>query len=177
MTEKELIKRCSLHDSIAQEELYRMYAPKMLGVCIRYVRDRELAQDLMHDGFITVFSKIGDFRGDGSFEGWMRRVFVNTALGHLRKNNVLAEAAQIDVTIQLSNHDSSAIERLGAKELMGFIETMPEGYRTVLNMFAIEGYSHREIAQMLNISEGTSRSQYLRAKAYLHKVLKEAEVI
>lgn len=180
MTEKQLITRCRRNDRAAQQTLYETYAAKMYGVCLRYVRNRDVAQDLMHDGFITVFSKIGDFRAEGSFEGWMRRIFVNTALGHLRKNNVLNEALQVDAAEsvrQFDDKDCSAIERMQAAELLKCIDLLPEGYRVVLNLFAIEGYSHREIADMLQISEGTSRSQYSRARNYLYRVLEKAEII
>ena len=139
----------------------------MFGVCLRYVCDRSTAEDLMQEGFITVFTKINTYRGDGSFEGWLRRIFVNTALGHLRKHNVLSDAAELEDTQVSQTLEASAVERLSADELRHCIEQLPEGYRTVLNLFAIEGYSHREIASMLGISEGTSRSQYLRAKASL----------
>ena len=174
MTEEELIRRCSRNDRTAQQKLYEKYAPKMYGVCFRYVCHREIAQDLLHDGFITVFSKIGDFRGEGSLEGWIRRIFVNTALGYLRKKNVLQGSEQIDALRQVEGTEASAVE---PAELLRCIGKLPDGYRAVLNLFAVEGYSHREIAEMLGVSEGTSRSQYLRAKGCLLKILKEEEVI
>ncbi|WP_415970446.1 RNA polymerase sigma factor [Alistipes ihumii] len=177
MTEEELIRRCSRNDRTAQQKLYEKYAPKMYGVCFRYVCHREIAQDLLHDGFITVFSKIGDFRGEGSLEGWIRRIFVNTALGYLRKKNVLQDSEQIDALRQVEGTEASAVERMETAELLRCIGKLPDGYRAVLNLFAVEGYSHREIAEMLGVSEGTSRSQYLRAKGCLLKILKEEEVI
>ena len=150
MTEEELIRRCSRNDRTAQQKLYEKYAPKMYGVCFRYVCHREIAQDLLHDGCITGFSKIGDFRGEGSLEGWIR---------------------------QVEGTEASAVERMETAELLRCIGKLPDGYRAVLNLFAVEGYSHREIAEMLGVSEGTSRSQYLRAKGCLLKILKEEEVI
>ena len=102
-----MIKRCRQHDRVAQQKLYEKYAPVMLSICMRYVKDYHVACDLMHDGFITVYSKIGDFRSEGSFEGWMRRIFVNTSLGYLRKNNVLSEAVPVESAIQLDNRDTS----------------------------------------------------------------------
>lgn len=177
MTENQLIKRCRQHDRVAQQKLYEKYAPVMLSICMRYVKDYHIACDLMHDGFITVYSKIGDFRSEGSFEGWMRRIFVNTSLGYLRKNNVLSEAVPVESAIQLDNRDISALERMEVAELRRCIDKLPDGYRVVLNLYAVEGYSHKEIAQMLGISEGTSRSQYARAKIYLQKLLREAEII
>lgn len=149
----------------------------MFGVCYRYVCDREIAQDLLHDGFITVFAKIGTFRGEGSFEGWMRRVFVTTALGYLRKRDVFRMYDREDVLLQFGSHDASAVETMEAEELVACIARLPQGYRTVLNLFAVEGYSHREIAEMLGISEGTSRSQYLRAKNHLYRMLERQEIL
>ena len=177
MTERQLIKRCCQHDRVAQQKLYETYAPKMLGICMRYVKDYHVACDLMHDGFITVYSKIGDFRSEGSFEGWMRRIFVNTALGYLRKANVLNGSVPVDGLVQLDNHDVTGFERMEAAELRRCIDRLPDGYRVVLNLFAIEGYSHKEIAEMLGINEGTSRSQYARAKIYLQKMLQKAEMM
>ena len=112
MTEKELIKRCCKNDPRAQQELYEKYAPKMYGVCFRYVCNREVAQDLLHDGFITVFLKIGSFRHEGSFEGWMRRIFVNTVLAYLRKNDVLQDSGPVDGVLQIGNDEASAIDKM-----------------------------------------------------------------
>ena len=177
MTEKELIKRCCKNDPRAQQELYEKYAPKMYGVCLRYACNKEIAQDLMHDGFITVFSKISSFRGEGSFEGWLRRIFVNTALGYLRKTDIVGHAAEIETAGQFGSAEATAVEQMTEAELLRCIAKPPDGYRAVLNLFAIEGYSHKEIAAMLNISEGTSRSQYLRAKVFLQKLLQKEEII
>lgn len=143
----------------------------MYGVCFRYVCNREVAQDLLHDGFITVFLKIGSFRHEGSFEGWMRRIFVNTVLAYLRKNDVLQDSGPVDGVLQIGNDEASAIDKMAEAELLRCIGELPDGYRTVLNLFAIEGYSHKKIAEILHISEGTSRSQYLRAKQYLKNML------
>lgn len=144
----------------------------MLGICFRYVTDREAAHDVMHDAFITVFTKIGSFRHEGSFEGWMRRVFVTASLGYLRKRGNLADSVKADAVPNLSNGEASALEKLEAKELNEKISSLPVGYRTVINLYAVEGYSHKEIGEMLNISEGTSRSQYLRGKAQLMKLIR-----
>ena len=145
----------------------------MLGICMRYVKDYHVACDLMHDGFITVYSKIGDFRSEGSFEGWMRRIFVNTALGYLRKANVLNGSVPVDGLVQLDNHDVTVFERMEAAELRRCIDRLPDGYRVVLNLFAIEGYSHKEISEMMNITESTSRSQFTRAKQLLQRRINE----
>ena len=127
----------------------------------------------MQEGFIKVFSAIGSFEGSGSFEGWMRRIFVNTALEYLRKNDILKESIEIDNTEVLQEVDYSAIERISADELMELIAELPPGFRTVFNMFVIEGYSHKEIGDALGITESTSRSQLTRAKRLLQKKLEE----
>lgn len=171
VTEKQLIERCAKYDREAQQLLYEKYAPKMLGICFRYVADRDTAYDIMHDAFITVFTKIGSFRHEGSFEGWMRRVFVTASLGYLRKRNNFKDSVQAETAAELTDGDPSALEKLEAKELNEHISSLPVGYRTVINLYAIEGYSHKEIAEMLNINEGTSRSQYLRGKAQLLKLV------
>ena len=177
VTEKQLIERCQKGDGKAMKYLYEHYADKMLGVCYRYVNDRDTARDLLHDGFVTVFTKISDFRGDGAFEGWLRRIFVNTALGFLRKNANLNDSRQVDDMFDLSENGASVLEKMSAAELLETIGRMPDGYRTVLNLYAVEGYSHKEIADLLNISENTSRSQYARAKSYLQRSLTKMELI
>ena len=177
MNEKELIEACKNNDVRAQKLLYETFARKMMSVCLRYADNREMAEDFLQDGFIKVFSSIRSYSYEGSFEGWMRRIFVNTSLGYLRKNNVLSEAVPVESAIQLDNRDISALERMEVAELRRCIDQLPDGYRVVLNLYAVEGYSHKEIAQMLGISEGTSRSQYARAKIYLQKLLREAEII
>ena len=177
MSEDTLIANCRQGDRKAMQALYEQYAAKMLAVCFRYVNDGSIARDLLHDGFIIVFNKIGDFRGEGSFEGWMRRVFVTTSLGYLRKQGNLKDRKSLDQAGLLTDKEASVLDKMSSEEIMSCIGKLPEGYRTVLNLFAVEGYSHREIAGMLGISEGTSRSQYSRARAFLLRVLKEMEII
>lgn len=140
-----------------------------MGVCLRYVDDRETARDLLQDGFVKVFTGLDSYAGSGSFEGWMRRIFVNCALEYLRRSDVLREATDLENTAELIHPDSSAISDLSAAELMRLVSELPTGFRTVFNMFAIEGYSHKEIGEMLGITESTSRSQYTRAKQLLQR--------
>lgn len=147
------------------------FSSLMYGVCLRYVKDRSLAEDIMHDGFITIFTKIGEFRGEGSFEGWCRRIFVNTALGHLRKKNALDESDNIDDIRWLEGGGTDAVEKMSGDELLEVIDHLPQGYRTILNLYAVEGYSHKEIGEMLGISENTSRSQYFRARGKLMEII------
>ena len=177
MTEEELISACKKRDPRAMKRLYELYSSKMLGVCNRYVNDRETARDLMHDGFCTLFEKIGDYRAEGSFEGWVRKIFVNMALGHLRKSLKEGYSDPVEEHYQLEDPEGSPLREMETEELLKCIRRLPVGYRTVLNLFAIEGYSHREIAQMLGINENTSRSQYSRAKSQLLKMLKQAQMI
>ena len=128
-----------------------------------------MARDLLQDGFVKVFTGLDSYAGSGSFEGWMRRIFVNCALEYLRRSDVLREATDLENTAELIHPDSSAISDLSAAELMRLVSELPTGFRTVFNMFAIEGYSHKEIGEMLGITESTSRSQYTRAKQLLQR--------
>lgn len=173
MNEKELIEACKNNDVRAQKLLYETFACKMMSVCLRYADNREMAEDFLQDGFIKVFSSIRSYSYEGSFEGWMRRIFVNTALEALRKNDLLRNGVELNALEPQQEADYSAVEKISADELMELIAQLPPGFRTVFNMFAIEGYSHREIAETLNINESTSRSQYTRAKRLLQKWIKE----
>ncbi len=168
--EQQLITDFKKGKSGAQKKIFEMHAPAMLAVCVRYVRDRETARDLLQDGFIKVFEKADTYSGTGSLAGWMRRIFVNTALEFLRQNDALKMSSSIDdYHDAFANNDISVIEKISTKDLLACVAQLPDGYRTVFNLYAIEGYSHSEIAEMLNISEGTSRSQYMRARNILQK--------
>ena len=173
MSLEELAKKSLQNDRIAQRLLYESLAGKMLTVCNRYVGDRETARDVMHDGFIRLFEKLESFSGTGSFEGWARRIFVNTALTHLRKSNILRFSEPIDDLSSMSSLPFSELDAFSTEDLLKCIASMPPGFRAVFNLFAIEGYSHDEIAQILRISENTSRSQYVRARQWLQKRLKD----
>ncbi|MBR5856166.1 MAG: sigma-70 family RNA polymerase sigma factor [Bacteroidales bacterium] len=145
----------------------------MYSLCIRYVGNRETAKDVLHDGFIILFSKLETYKGEGSFEGWARRIFINAALMHLRKSDVLKYSEEYETAAQDMNVAPNALERLEAERLMKMVCAMPAGFRTVFNMYAIEGYSHQEIAKELNITEGGSRSQLSRARLWLQERLRE----
>lgn len=173
MNELQLIASCRKGERRAQKELYETYSRKMMGVCLRYVNDRETARDILQDGFVKVFAGMDSYTASGSFEGWMRRIFVNCALEYLRKSDVLREATNLDNTAELIHPDSSVISDMSAEELMKLVRELPVGFRTVFNMFAIEGYSHKEIGEMLNITESTSRSQYTRAKQLLQRKIND----
>lgn len=171
MDEQLMIAGCKRGDSSARKQLYELYAPAMLSVCIRYVNDRETARDLLQDGFIKIFTKIGTYSGSGSLGGWVRRIFVTTALEYLRHKDALKMSINIDEydNNYTGNFDVPILDQLSADELMGCITQLPDGFRTVFNLFAIEGYTHSEIAEMLNIKESTSRSQFVRAKKILQE--------
>ena len=160
------------NDRAAQKQMYEWLAPRMFAVCLRYVGDRESARDVMHDAFITLFSKLGSYKGEGAFEGWARRIFITTSLMHLRKKDVLKYAEDVQTHGNDMGYDPSVIDRMDAQSLLKIVSQMPAGFRTVFNMYAIEGYSHQEIAKELGITEGGSRSQLSRAKIWLKDKLK-----
>lgn len=172
---RQLIDSCMNGNREAQKILYDHLAPKMFPLCIRYVGDRTLAEDVLQDGFITLFSKLESYKGEGSFEGWARRIFVTTALMDLRKKDALKMSEDLDAARSLKADNVSQTQNIGYKELMKLVMSMPTGFRTVFNMYAIEGFSHKEIGKMLGISETTSRTQFSRARIWLQNKIKEQE--
>lgn len=166
---KQILEACRQGDRSAQKALYDRLAPVMYPVCIRYAGDREVAKDLLQDGFVTLFASLEQFRGDGSFEGWARRIFVNTALMYLRRHDALRESGDLEAAVQLKSDTATPVQEMGYRELMALVMELPAGFRTVFNMYVVEGYSHREIAEALGISEVTSRSQLNRARALLRE--------
>jgi len=173
---EELAQRSLKRDPFAQRQLYERLSPKMLALCCRYIGNKEAAKDVMHDGFIMVFEKLGNYMGAGSFEGWVRKIMVNTALTHLRKADALKYSEQVDQVHPLSLVSFDEYEKLSSKDILKCIAGMPPGFRAVFNLFAIEGYPHKEIAQILRISESTSRSQYARARSWLQEKLIQENV-
>ncbi len=173
MMEKYLIEGCKKRERKAQKELYEMYSRKMMGVCLRYVGDRETARDLLQEGFVRVFTSIDSYSEKGSFEGWLHKIFVNCALEYLRQSDVLREAVEYDYSVEQIVFDDLIISEISASELLRLVQELPNGLRAVFNLFAIEGYSHKEIAEMLRVTESTSRSQYVRAKQLLQRRINE----
>ena len=169
MDELQLIEGCRKGDRRAQKALYETFSRKMMSVCLRYVSDWETARDLLQEGFVKVFTHIDSYTGNGSFEGWIRKIFVNSALEYLRHADVLRESTDLDQTAEVAQTDSSPLSDISAAELMQLVQSLPAGFRTIFNLFAIEGYSHKEISEQLNITESTSRSQYTRAKQLLQR--------
>ncbi len=168
----EILSLCKKGDRLAQKRLFDSLASKMLPLCKRYMGDDQSAQDVLQEGFITLFTKLDAYEGSGSFEGWARRIFVNTALMQLRKQGTLMEKG-IDNFETVGTEDSRIVHNLDYEHLIKLIGDLPPGFRTVFNLYVIEGFSHKEIAQALGISENTSRSQLQRARMLLQKRLKE----
>lgn len=177
MTEEELINKCTSGDRLAQRMFYEKFAGKMMGVALRYMNGNDEAQDVLQDGFIKIYSKLSDYKSQGSIEGWIRRIIVNTALDQIRKNKKLKNNVDVDNVSYLLDDNSFIIEELNAKDLLKIIHKLPDGYRLVFNLFAIEGYSHKEIANRLNITESTSKSQYSRSRKMLRSMLEKNEYI
>jgi RNA polymerase sigma-70 factor (ECF subfamily) len=167
-TENDLVVACKRGDRLAQRELYERYSRKMFAVCLRYVRQRMEAEDILADSFMKVFTHIQNFKEEGSLEGWVRRIVVNECLGLLRKQRLMYVESNADEHAQVSSPTDHSTQ-MHADELMDMIQDLPTGYRTIFNLYAIEGYSHKEIAEMLNINENTSKSQLSRARTLLQK--------
>ncbi len=178
MSDEQLVKKCLEKDALAQKYLFDLYSRKMMGVCLRYSRDLEEAQDVLQMGFIKVFEKLDMYNRKGSLEGWIRKIIVNTALDNIRKNKKFMNDIELDkVDYQMQNYNEDAIDVLSARDLLDVIQKMPPGFKTVFNMYVIEGYSHQEIAEELNISVNTSKSQLSRARGYLQKILIKEKVL
>jgi len=177
MTEESLIKKCASGNSLAQKTFYEKFAGKMMGVCLRYAKDYEEAQDIMQDAFIKIFGKLADYEKKGSLDGWIRRIVVNTALDSYRKNKKHQQNVGVDTVDYLLENKTFIIEELNANDLLAVIKTIPAGYQMAFNLFAIEGYSHKEIAEKLNITESTSKSQYSRARKLLREILVEKNIV
>ena len=174
LTEEELLEGCRKGKASAQRGLYDRLAPKMLGVCFRYIKDRDEAEHVMIGSIVKVFDKLDQFKGDGSFEGWVRRIIVNDCLMYIRKNKNMSLQSDIE---EVNDDPNLSVmeEQLDAEDLIKLIEELPVGYRTVFNLYAIEGYSHAEIAEQLGINENTSKSQLSRARKWLQNRLAELE--
>jgi RNA polymerase sigma factor (sigma-70 family) len=172
--EEELIKGCLRRDRNAQQQLFDLYSAKMYGICYRYVRHAMEAEDILVTAFTKVFERIAQFKGEGSFEGWIRRIMVNEALTYLRKSRSMYLETDLEQADREPDYDRLG-DHLEAEDLMKMIQELPAGYRLVFNMYAIDGYSHKEIAEQLGINENTSKSQLSRARVYLQKMLAESD--
>ena len=176
----DIIKRCKQGDRKAQESVYNLLAGKMFAVCLRYCANYEDARDVLHDGFITVFTKMGQFHSEGSFEGWVRRIIVNHAVEYYRSHAKMPVISGLDdndryfaAPEEVDTDDDWGAYQLSEAEILAFIDELPPQYRVVFNLYVIDGLSHREISQKLEISEGTSRSNLLRARSILQKLIND----
>jgi RNA polymerase sigma-70 factor (ECF subfamily) len=172
---EQTIRECQKGKRQAQRAIYDSLAGRMYGVCLRYTRNQAEAEDCLQDGFVKVFSRIGDFRFEGSFEGWVRRIIVNTVIEHFRRRTLTTEYVDIEEITEVVRHEETDIGELNAAWLLQLIKELPPQYQVVFSLFAIEGYPHDEIAKMLNISEGTSKSNLSRARKWLQKRIEETK--
>ncbi len=177
MTQQNLIQACSQNNAVAQRELYNRYSGLMFGICYRYAYRKEDAEDMLQEGFIKIFCSIISFENKGNFEGWMKRIMVNTCINYLQKNKKFAEIINIELVQHLEVKESNIASKLLGKQVMECLRMMPFGFRTIINLYAIEGYTHKEIAGMLGISEPTCRTQYIRGKAVLESILIDKKII
>jgi len=176
MTEENLIKGCLQEDRECQRELYKRFSGKMMAVCMRYASSRMEAEDMLQEGFIKVFDNIGKFKMEGSLEGWVRRIMVNNAINKIRSNKIKFEELG-NVSDDFMQYDKNIIDKMSEQDILKLISQMPQGYKYVFNMYAIEGLSHKEIADNLGIEEASSRSQYAKAKKYLQQQIIKLEKI
>lgn len=170
-SDSDLVEGCLRGDRAAQHELYNRFAPKMYGLCLRYATNAEEAEDILQESFIKTFRKISSFRGEGSFEGWLRRIFVNTAIEQYRKRMYLQPVTEYEEATIEGNY-LSVLDNLAERDIIKLVQKLSPGYRTVFNLYVVEGYSHKQIAEHLGISEGTSKSQLSRAKQILQHLVK-----
>jgi RNA polymerase sigma-70 factor (ECF subfamily) len=171
-SDNDLIEGCLRGDRGAQKALYDRFASKMYGVCLRYAGSAVEAEDMLQEGFIKVYGKMGSFRREGSFEGWVRRIFVNTAIEHYRKKTYLQPITDHEEST-IEGKYLSVLESLAEKDIIALVQQLSPGYRTVFNMYVVEGYTHKQIAEELKISEGTSKSQLSRAKLILQDLVQQ----
>jgi len=177
MTEEMMLQGCLENLATAQEALYNRFSPRMLGVCYRYARNREDAEDMMQEGFMKVYSQIHQFRNTGALEGWIRKIVVHTCINILKKNKKFSDSVDLIHASSIQMNENHIPSMLQAKQVVECIRLLPLGYRTVLNLYAIEGFSHREIGAILDIEESTSRSQYTRARALLEEILLNKKIL
>ena len=175
LAQKEIIRQCLNNERQAQFKLYEKYSPALFGVCLRYAKNSTDAEDILQEGFIKVFRYLKDFSGRGSFEGWLRKIMVNSALNFYKRKNLISKGADSE-TVQYyvaTENDVNAVAKMNHEELLNIIKNLPDGYRTVFNLNVIEGYSHKEIGSLMQISVNTSKSQLSRARKSLKRTISE----
>ena len=173
MEEKELINGCISNDRFSRKRLYDLYSPVLYAICLRYIGDRDEAKDLMHDSFIRIFESIRGFKNEGSFEGWLKRIAINTAISRLKKKEAMRLSEDLGDYDIVDDDAGEMGNCISEEKILEFIMQLPAGYRTVFNMHAVEDYSHKDIARILNISIGTSLSQYSKARNMLARRIKD----
>lgn len=173
LTEKELISACKKGDAAAQQLLYRRYSPMLFGLCLRYASTKEEAEDFLQEGFIKIYTNLYKYRPIGSFKGWMTRLVINIALEQLRKKKRKASHTSLEYAANIVSDRINVFDEFGQQAVLKMVQQLPDGYRAVFNMYVIEGYSHAEIAEMLGVSESTSKSQLSRAKSFLRKLIEK----
>lgn len=166
-----------LNDAAAQRELYNRFSGRLFGICFRYSNGREDAEDMLQEGFVKIFSHLKSFESKGNFEGWMKRIMVHTCINYLKKNKKFNDTLHLEGAYNIEVKEESIASKLLGKQVMEYLRMMPIGYRTVINLYAIEGFSHKEIGDILEIGESTSRSQYIRGKAVLESILIKKRII
>ncbi len=177
MTEEQMLAGTIKNNAAAQEALYDRYSPRMLAVCYRFAKSREDAEDMLQEGFIKIFTQLHQYRNEGALEGWIRRIIVHTCINVLKKNKKFSETVDLIHAHSFHTNEDMVPSIMQAKQVVECIRMLPMGYKTVLNLYAIEGYSHKEIGFMLDIEESTSRSQYTRARAMLEEILVKKRII
>jgi RNA polymerase sigma-70 factor (ECF subfamily) len=173
--QKEIIEQCLQNSRQAQYRLYEKYSPSMFGICLRYAKNSTDAEDILQEGFIKVFRYLKDYSGKGSFEGWMRKIMINSALNYYKRKNLISKGIEPEEAQHFLMHDFNhdVLSKMDHEELLKLIHDLPDGYRTVFNLNIIEGYSHKEIGDMMQISVNTSKSQLSRARSSLKRRVKE----
>ncbi len=169
--DEQLIRKCIKGENQAIERLYRLVSASLFGICLRYANNREDAQDLLHDGFLKIMNNLKDFRWEGSFEGWLRRIIVNVSINYYHRNNLIQFTEYESMDFKIEGFELSILEKITQQELLDLLSQLPVGYRMVFNLYAIEDFSHKEIAEILGISEGTSKSQYHKARLKLQELI------
>jgi RNA polymerase sigma factor (sigma-70 family) len=177
MTEEQMLAGTLKNNAAAQEALYDRYSPRMLAVCYRFAKSREDAEDMLQEGFMKIFTQLHQYRNEGALEGWIRRIIVHTCINVLKKNKKFSETVDLIHANAFHTKEDLVPSIMQAKQVVECIRMLPLGYKTVLNLYAIEGYAHKEIGKMLDIEESTSRSQYTRAKAMLEDILVKKNII
>lgn len=172
-----MLQGCLDNLATAQEALYNRFSPRMLGVCYRYARNREDAEDMLQEGFMKIYAQIHQFRNTGALEGWIRKIIVHTCINILKKNKKFSDSVDLIHASGVQLNENNIPSMLQAKQVVECIRLLPMGYRTVLNLYAIEGFSHKEIGSILDIEESTSRSQYTRARGLLEEILLKKRIL